>query len=86
MDYNELDINNKDSIREYFPNDKEGTEMFECVQSVPPRFREDAVDLFFDPDNRELWDMKTIDKAWSYFLDDIMMEMTEEEMEIYGFG
>lgn len=80
---------NVESITElelYFPDDEIGKEMFECVQSVPPRFREDALDLFFDPDDRDVWDWRTVDKAWSYFLDDILNEMTEAEMRIYNFG
>lgn len=86
ISYDDVDINNKSSLRAYFPKDEEGIEMFECVQSVPPRFRQDALDLFDWADDRDMWDMHTIDKAWSYFLEDVMMEMTEEEMEIYGFG
>lgn len=83
--YEEIDINNKSSLRAWFPKTEEGIEMFECVQSVPPRFRDDALDLFHSP-NDDMWDMYTIDKSWTYFLEDILNEMTEEEMEIYGFG
>lgn len=86
ISYDEVDINNKSSLRAYFPKDEEGTEMFECVQSVPPRFRKDALDVFDWADDRDMWDMHTIDKAWSYFLDDIIMEMTEEEKKVYHFG
>lgn len=50
----------------------------------PPRFRKDALDLFHSP-NDDMWDMHTIDKSWIYFLEDILNEMTKEEMEIYGF-
>lgn len=81
----EVDINNKSSLRAYFPNDEEGVEMFECVQSVPPRFRQDAIDLFCSPEDRELWNMHEIDKAWTYFLEEIVEEMTKEEKEIYCF-
>lgn len=80
-----IDINNKNSIKEYFPKDMVGNEMFECVQSVPPRFRNDAIDLFDYPNDRDMWDMKTVNKAWCYFLDDILQEMTEEEKKEYGF-
>lgn len=80
-----IDINDKDSIKEYFPKDDIGNEMFECVQSVPPRFRDDALDLFDFPDDRDMWDMKTVNKAWGYFLDDILQEMTEKEKIEYGF-
>lgn len=83
--YEEIDINNKSSLRAWFPKTEEGIEMFECVQSVPLRFRYDALDLFHSP-NDDMWDMYTIDKSWTYFLEDILNEMTEEEMEIYGFG
>lgn len=84
--YEDVDINNKSSLRAYFPKDEEGIEMFDCVQSVPPRFRQDALDIFDWADDRDMWDMRTIDKAWSYFLEDIMMEMTKEEKEVYHFG
>lgn len=83
--YEEIDINDKSSLRAWFPKTEEGIEMFECVQSVPLRFRKDALDLFHSP-NDDMWDMHTIDKSWTYFLEDILNEMTEEEMEIYGFG
>jgi hypothetical protein len=85
ISYDEVDINNKSSLRAYFPKDEEGIEMFECVQSVPPRFRQYALDIFDWADDRDMWDMHTIDKAWSYFLEDVINEMTEEEMKIYGF-
>lgn len=84
ISYDEVDINNKSSLRAYFPKNKEGIEMFECVQSVPPRFRYDALDEFDEYD--ESWDLHTIDKVWTYFLDYVIEEMTEEEMKIYGFG
>lgn len=86
VSYDEVDINNKSSLRGYFPKDEEGVEMFECVQSVPPRFRKDALDVFESPNNRDVWDMYTIDKAWTYFLEYVIEEMTEEEKETYGFG
>lgn len=85
ISYDEVDINDKSSLRAYFPKDEEGIEMFECVQSVPPRFRQDALDVFDFAEDREMWDMRTIDKAWDYFLEDILLEMTKEEIKEYGF-
>ena len=82
---NEVDVSNKASLRAYFPKDEIGIEMFECTQSVPVRFREDALDLFDEPFNRERWDFKSVSKSWSYFLEDILQEMTKEEKKQYGF-
>lgn len=82
---NRVDISNKKLLRAYFPNDKEGTEMFECVQSIPIRFREEALDIFNFKEDREMWNMKTIDKAWSYYLEEILQEMTNKERERYNF-
>ena len=59
--------------------------MFECVQSVPPRFRKDALDLFDCADDEDMWNLNTIDEAWCYFLEDIIPEMNKEEKEKYGF-
>ena len=61
-------------------------EMDECIQSVPPRFRKDAEDLFEYRDDETMWDMRTVRKAWEYFLDDIVQEMSEEERNEYFFG
>lgn len=81
----DVDVNNKSSLRAYFPKDAIGIEMFECVQSVPPRFREDALDVFCDPEDRTMWYMSSVNKAWEYFLMDIIDDMTDEEKEQYGF-
>ena len=86
----EVDITNKESLRAYFPNDKVGKEMFECVQSLPIRFRKNAIetfDSFFDANGivKETWNMHDVDKTWTYFLEDVIQEMTKEEKEIYGF-
>lgn len=86
INWNDVDVSNKSSLRAYFPNDEIGKEMFECVQSVPVRFRKDAIDVFCDFDDREMWDMHTVDKAWTYFLEDIIGEMTDEEKKKYNFG
>ena len=51
-----------------------------CIQSVPPRFRYDASDALEFAD-----DMRTINKAWDYFLMDILDEMTLDEKIEYGF-
>ena len=83
--YDELDVSNKASLRRFFPNDEIGIEMFECTQSVPVRFRKDALEVFCDAENREMWTLGTVDKAWTYFLMEIIEEMTEEEKKIYGF-
>lgn len=83
--FDEVDVANKTSLRRYFPNDDIGEEMFECTQSVPVRFREDALEVFCDAENRQMWTLGTVDKAWGYFLDEIVQEMSEEEKEQYGF-
>lgn len=85
INYNSVDIHNKSSLRSYFPKNEIGKEMFECVQSVPPRFRKDALDLFNCADDENMWTWKTVDEAWCYFLDDIIPEMNKEEKEKYGF-
>ena len=85
LSYEDVDVYNKSSIRGYLPKDDVGMEMFECVQSVPPRFRCDALELFDFADDREMWDMRTVDKAWTYFLDDVVGEMTDDERLKYGF-
>ena len=61
-------------------------EMDECIQSVPPRFRDYAEELFDSRDDGKMWNMKTVRKAWEYFLDEITPEMTDEEREEYFFG
>ena len=86
INYEEVDVNDKSTIKAYFPKDEIGNEMFECVQSLPPRFRKDALDLFCDADDRDMWTMRVVDKAWCYFLDDVVPEMTEKEKEEYFFG
>lgn len=85
-----VDVSNKESLRAYFPNDKVGIEMFECVQSLPVRFRQDAVDTFdsfFDSNGivKETWNLKDVSKTWTYFLENIIQDMTDEEQRIYGF-
>lgn len=85
ISYDEVNINNKSSLRAYFGKSDLGIEMFECVQSVPPRFREDALDVFCDKDNLDLWNSLTVDQAWMYFLEEIIQEMTDEERRMYHF-
>ena len=90
ISYSELDVSNKESLRRYFPKDEVGNEMFECVQSVPVQFRQDAIDTFdcyFDKDGivEETWNLHNVDKTWTYFLEDMIAEMTDEEREKYGF-
>ena len=81
ISYNDIDITNKSSLRSYFGRDEIGIEKFEMVQSVPIRFREDAI-VTVD----EAEDMRTLNKSWDMFLDNILEEFTEEELEEYHFG
>ena len=83
--YDQVDINNKSSLRAYFGKGETGNAMFECVQSIPPRFRKDALDVFDDKDDLDIWDLGTIDTAWDDFLVEIIEEMTDEERDIYGY-
>ena len=76
MDYPTLE-----EIKKYLPNNEIGNEKFECIQSVPPRFRDDA---YYALEYCE--DFKTIDKSWSYFIEDIFSEMTMDEKIEYEFG
>ena len=76
--YIDVDVANKSSLRSYFNKD---VEKFEMVQSVPIRFREDAI-VTVD----EAEDMRTLNKSWDMFLDNILEEFTEEELEEYHFG
>ena len=69
-----------DKIKKYLPDNKIGKEKFECIQSVPPRFRDDAFICL-----EECEDFKTLNKAWEYFLDDIFDEMTLVEKVEYNF-
>lgn len=80
ISYNDIDITNKSSLRSYFGRDEIGIEKFEMVQSVPIRFREDAI-VTVD----EAEDMRTLNKSWDMFLDNIFEEFTEEELEEYHF-
>lgn len=73
-------------IKQRINNDKKcpkdiRKEKYECIQSVPPRFREDAYDCL---EYSEDW--KTVRKAWEYFLDDIIIEMDEQEKKDFGFN
>lgn len=81
ISYNDIDITNKSSLRSYFGRDEIGIEKFEMVQSVPIRFREDAIVTVDDAE-----DMRTLNKSWDMFLDNIFEEFTEEELEEYNFG
>lgn len=81
ISYNDIDITNKSSLRSYFGRDEIGIEKFEMVQSVPIRFREDAIVTVDDAE-----DMRTLNKSWDMFLDNIFEEFTEEELEEYHFG
>lgn len=85
LSYDLVDFSNKEDLRAYFPNDEIGIEMFEYTQSIPVRFREDALEVFINPKNRNIWNMKTVNQVWSYFLEEIIDEMTEEEKRIYKF-
>ncbi len=80
ISYNDVDITNKSSLRSYFGRDEIGIEKFEMVQSVPIRFREDAIVTVDDAE-----DMRTLNKSWDIFLDNIFDELTEEEVEEYHF-
>ena len=85
ISYDEVNIHNKSSLRAYFGKNDIGIEMFECVQSVPPRFRKDALDVFSNKDDLNIWNSRTIDMAWMYFLEEIIREMTDEEKQLYHF-
>ena len=85
ISYDEVNIHNKSSLRAYFGKSDLGVQMFEYVQSVPPRFRKDALDVFFDKDDLNLWNSHTIDNAWMYFIAEIINEMTDEERKLYHF-
>ena len=76
--YIDVDVANKSSLRSYFNKD---VEKFEMVQSVPIRFREDAIDVVDEAE-----DKRTLNKAWDMFLDTILAEFTEEELREYHFG
>ena len=76
--YIDVDVANKSSLRSYFNKD---IEKFEMVQSVPIRFREDAIDVVDEAE-----DERTLNKAWDMFLDTILAEFTEEELREYHFG
>lgn len=85
ISYDEVNIHNKSSLRAYFGKSNIGIEMFEYVQSVPPRFRKDALDVFSDKDDLNIWNSRTIDIAWMGFLEEIIREMTDEEKQLYHF-
>ena len=75
--YIDVDVANKSSLRSYFNKD---IEKFEMVQSVPIRFREDAIDVVDEAE-----DERTLNKSWDMFLDAIFGDLTEEEKEEYNF-
>lgn len=57
-----------------------------CIQSLPPRFRDEARDVFYDLDDRPLTtNVKAMDEAWTYYLCEAIDDMTAEERENYGF-
>ena len=85
ISYDEVNINNKSSLRAYFGKSDSGIQMFEYVQSVPPRFRQDALDVFYDKDNLDIWNSRTIDREWYFFLEEIIQEMTDKEKRTYNF-
>ena len=80
ISYNDIDIANKSSLRSYFGKDEIGIEKFKMVQSVPIRFRTDAIDVVDEAE-----DVRTLNKNWDMFLDDIFGDLTEEEKEEYNF-
>lgn len=69
-----------DEIAKYIPKNKLGKEMYECIQSVPPRFREDAYSSI-----EYCEDFKTLNTCWDLFVEDIYQEMTLDERVEYGF-
>lgn len=77
INYIDVDVANKSSLRSYFGKD---VEKFEMVQSVPVRFREDAIDVVDEAE-----DERTLNKSWDMFLDAIFGDLTEEEKEKYNF-
>lgn len=60
--------------------------MDEYIGGIPARFRADAEDVFCDRNNSEMWNLKTVRKAWEYFLADILDDMTEKEKSDYFGG
>lgn len=77
-----VEILDSKALRRIFSDDEIGEEMFKCIQSIPNRFRADALDVFHDRDNKEMWNsIKTVNKAYEYFLSDIIDEMTTEEKQ-----
>lgn len=71
----------KEALKKHKCSEEIKKEKYECIQSVPPRFRDDAYDCL-EYSN----DWKTIRKSWEYFLNDILNEMNEKEMKNFGFN
>lgn len=75
--YIDVDVANKSSLRSYFNKD---VEKFEMVQSLPIRFREDAIEVVDEAE-----DERTLNKSWDMFLDAILNDLTDKEKEEYNF-
>lgn len=78
--YIDVDVSDKSSLRSYFGKDAMEIEKFEMVQSLPIRFREDAIEVVDEAE-----DERTLNKTWDMFLDAIFSDFTEEEKEAYNF-
>ena len=58
----------------------------EYIQSLPPRFRDEARDVFYDLDGQPLTNsLKVMDEAWTYYLIEAVDDMTTDERMRYGF-
>ena len=71
----------KEALKEQKCSKEIKKEKYECIQSVPPRFRDDA---YYCVEHSNDW--KTLDTSWGYFLCDILDEMDEQEKKDFGFN
>lgn len=71
----------KEALKEHKCSKEIKKEKYECIQSVPPRFRDDA---YYCVEHSNDW--KTLDTSWGYFLCDILNEMDKQEKKDFGFN
>lgn len=58
----------------------------EMIHSLPPRFREEARDLFYDVNGQPLTNnVSAMEEDWGYYLCEIIPDMTTQEREHYNF-
>ena len=69
------------NIEKLLANDKLKEQKLECINSVPPRFRNDA---YYTLEYSET--ENTINESWDCFINEIFNEMTIEERIEYNFG